>query len=102
MQLHIQSAVLTWNEDKRIRNIREHGVDFSELASFFEGYLMTVEDERVAYGEQRFQSVGLFNQGCLFVVWTLRHADETPHIISARRANRYEAQKFYEYYSKYS
>jgi len=102
MQLHIQKTVLTWDEAKRLRNLQEHRVDFADLVPFFDGCLLTGEDEREAYGEQRFQSVGFIDQDCLFVVWVLRNAGETPHIISARKAKKHEAQKWHEFFSRYS
>ena len=52
MQLHIQDAVITWNEDKRRHNIREHGIDFADLERLFEGQMLTQEDDRAAYGVQ--------------------------------------------------
>jgi uncharacterized protein len=102
MRLHIQSALVTWNESKRSKNLCDHGVDFADLEHFFDGDLLTLEDERAAYGEQRFQSVGLLKDICLFVVWALREVDERPHIISARRANKHETQAWYKRCSKQS
>jgi uncharacterized DUF497 family protein len=102
MHLHIQSAVITWDEAKRLRNRREHGVDFADLEPLFEGQVLTQEDERAVYGEQRFQSLGVVNGECLFVAWTLRNGGEVPHIISARRATKHETQAWYETFSKWS
>jgi uncharacterized DUF497 family protein len=99
MQLHIQRPVIAWDEDKRRKNLRVHRIDFKDLESFFDARLLTYEDERVAYGEQRFQSLGFVGEDCLFVVWTLRNEDETPHIISARRATKHETQGWYKYFS---
>jgi uncharacterized DUF497 family protein len=78
------------------------GIDFADLEPFFDSYLLTEQDERGAYGEQRFQSIGLVDKGCLFVVWTLRNAGETAHIISARRANKHETQTWNAIYARYS
>src|ERR1700739_3665240 len=59
-------AVSTWDEAKRDRNIKDHGIDFADLEGFFDGDLVTREDTRLAYGEPRFQSVGVFNGVPLF------------------------------------
>ena len=75
---------------------------FADLEPFFDGRILTIDDEREAYGEQRFLSVGTIKGGCLFVAWTLRKSGEIPHIISARRATKHETQDWYEYISKYS
>jgi len=62
----------TWNEAKRARNLADHGIDFADLDDFFEGDLLTREDTREAYGEIRFQSIGVLHGIVLFVVWTPR------------------------------
>ena len=64
--------VNTWDETKRRRNLNDHGVDFADLEDFFGGDLLTREDQREAYEERRYQSVGMFNGVALFVVWTPR------------------------------
>ena len=102
MQLHIQGPVLTWDEAKRRKNLRDHGIDFAGLGPFFDGLVLTHEDEWAVYGEQRFLSLGVVDGGCLFVVWTLRNSDETPHIISARRATKHETQDWYRCIAGYS
>lgn len=85
----------TWDEAKRRRNIQDHGIDFADLEGFFDGDLLTREDTREAYGERRFQSVGVFNGVALFVVWTSRgEGDDIPHFISARKAENHETQSW--------
>ncbi len=58
----------TWDESKRLRNIKDHGIDFVDLEAFFDGDLLTREHTRHDYQEQRLQSVGVFNGVALFVV----------------------------------
>ena len=63
----------TWDETKRRRNLQDHGIDFNDLEGFFSGDLLTREDTREAYGERRYQSIGL----CLTVLhfsWCGLHA----------------------------
>ena len=91
----------TWDEAKRLRNLKDHGIDFSGLVDFFDGDLMTREDTREAYREQRFQSVGVSNGVVLYVVWTPRGMDgSTPHLISARKAEKHETKKWQSRYQK--
>ena len=59
--------VNTWDETKRRRNLKDHGIDFADLGDFFGGDLLTREDVRDAYGERRYQSVGIVNGVALFV-----------------------------------
>jgi uncharacterized DUF497 family protein len=47
-----------WDEEKRITNIKERGIDFRDAALIFEGPVITKEDMRENYGEQRFRSLG--------------------------------------------
>jgi uncharacterized DUF497 family protein len=91
----------TWGEAKRLLNLAEHGVDFAGLEGFFDGDLLTREDTRMAYGEQRFQSVGVFSGVALFVVWTPRgEYGDTAHLISARKAESHEEKSWYQRYRK--
>jgi uncharacterized DUF497 family protein len=93
--------VNTWDERKRRRNLKDHGIDFADLQEFFDGDLLTREDTREAYGEARYQSVGVFNGVPLFVVWTSRDdEDEETHLISARKAEKHEYQAWLARYAK--
>jgi uncharacterized protein len=95
MHMYIQ-----WDESKRRRNLREHGVDFAGLVSFFEGEILTHEDVRYPYREHRYQSVGMAQQTVLFVVWTPGDAyGMTIRLISARKATENEAQAWFSYYA---
>ena len=64
--------MVTYDETKRRANITKHGVDMAALSGFFDGDLLTREDQREAYGEMRFQSIGWHAGEMLFVVWTPR------------------------------
>ena len=92
--------MITWDEHKRLRNLADHGIDLDELDGFFDGELLTMEDVREAYGEVRFQSVGLFQGVPLFVAWAPRGGDDVPHVISARKAVKHEEQAWHWRYSK--
>jgi len=75
-----------WDETKRQQNIRKHGIDFVGSASLFEGRALTVEDERVDYGERRFMTIGLLAGRCVSVVHT--KTDDAIRIISIRKATK--------------
>lgn len=95
------TMLITWDPSKRSSNIRRHGIDFADLVSFFDGDLLTIEDRSADYGEARYCSVGLVNGVELFVVWTPRGSDgDCPHLISARKAEKHEAQAWYTRNSK--
>ena len=84
--------MITWDENKRQQNIRLHGIDFADCATIFDNPLITREDTREAYGEQRMQSLGLLDKFVVFMVWVER--ENGPHLISVRKAKKYE-QKYY-------
>ena len=48
----------SWDERKRRLNLKEHGLDFVDAPRVFEGSTFTFEDDRFAYDEQRFVTLG--------------------------------------------
>jgi hypothetical protein len=87
--------MITWDERKRQTNLRKHGVDLALLESVFDRPMLSVEEDREAYGEPRFQSLGMWQGRVVFLVWTPR-ADDTAHLISCRYADRREAHDYFE------
>ena len=82
-----------WDENKRRRNIKKHGVDFLEAALVLASAPVILEDCRHNYGEPRYLAFGEM-KGLLFVVaFTLR--EDIIRLISARRGNARE-RKYYE------
>ena len=83
-----------WDEAKRLSNIRWHGIDFVDVLPLFDGYTVTVEDARIAYGEQRLVTLGLLQGRVLVVVHTER--GDKIRLISARKATQYEEDSYFE------
>ncbi|TAN04573.1 MAG: BrnT family toxin [Rhodanobacteraceae bacterium] len=82
-----------WSSAKRVANLKAHGLDFVDAPRVFEGLTFTFEDDRFAYGEQRFVTLGLLAGTPVSIVHT-----ETQHeirIISFRKATRREAQIYF-------
>lgn len=50
--------MITWDERKRRANIGKHGIDLADTERIFDSPLLTDEDTREAYGEQRLKSLG--------------------------------------------
>jgi uncharacterized protein len=73
-----------WDEAKRLANLEKHGIDFIDVPEVFDGNIVTIEDDRYSYGEQRFVTFGLLKGRVVAVVHTDR--DEEICIISARKA----------------
>jgi uncharacterized protein len=83
-----------WDESKRTSNLRKHGIDFSDVSTVFDGLIVTVEDERFDYGEERFVTFGLLQGHVVAVVHT--ENKDYIRIISARKATKYEQKKYFE------
>lgn len=83
-----------WDEGKRQSNIHKHAIDFIDAVAIFDGDIVTIEDNRVDYGEQRFIILGLLKGGVIVVVYTER--SKNIRIISARKATRYEQIIYFE------
>ena len=82
-----------WDEDKRLINIRKHGIDFADVPSIFELDTVTVIDDRFEYGETRYQTLGLLKTRIIMVVHT--ESETVIRIISARKANKYEEETYF-------
>jgi uncharacterized protein len=87
-----------WDEAKNLENIRKHKIDFADVSEMFDNSMLIELDDRFDYGEDRWFGIGFLGNGITVVVWTER-SNNVIRIISARRANRYERQKFKEYLS---
>lgn len=83
-----------WDESKRISNLRKHGIDFSDVPAVFGGSIVTVEDDRFDYGEERFVTFGLLQGQVIAVVHT--ESEDSIRIISARKATKYEQKNYFE------
>jgi uncharacterized DUF497 family protein len=84
----------TWDELKRLRNLRVHRLDFADVQRVFAGWTMTFRDDRFIYYEQRFVTLGFSKGKPVVVVHT--DTEETIHVISFRKATRREANQLFE------
>ena len=84
----------TWSKAKRAANLKAHRLDFVDAPLVFDGLTFTIEDDRFAYREQRFVTLGLLAGTPVSIVHT-----ETEHeirIISFRKATQREAQIYFD------
>ena len=84
----------TWDEAKRKRNLKDHGLDFVDAERVFSGPTFTYEDDRFRYEEQRFVTLGLFRGISVSIVHT--ETKDRMHIISFRKATRRETAILFE------
>jgi uncharacterized protein len=84
-----------WDEAKRDRNLRKHGIDFLRACRLFDGRpLCSYASPRE--GEQRVVSVGLLDDRLIAVVWIER--DGAIRVISVRRARHGEKAAYQALY----
>ena len=86
--------MITWDESKRKRNLKDHDIDLAEVACVFDAPMVTVEDEREQCGEQRLQSLGWFRNRVVFLVWTERN--DSARVISCRYGDKHETRAYFE------
>ncbi len=84
----------TWDETKRNRNLKDHGLDFVDTEQVFNGLTFTYEDDRFRYEEQRLMTLGLFEGIPVSIVHT--ETKDRIHIISFRKATRRETAILFE------
>jgi uncharacterized protein len=81
-----------YDDRKRALTLEQRGLDFAEAAILFEGAVLTIEDDRRNYGEQRFQTLGRLGGKIVMVVWTPRR--DARRIISMRECNAREREAY--------
>ena len=84
----------SWDEGKRRRNLKSHGLDFVGAEAIWDNFTVTREDLRQDYGESRWVTFGLLAGDVVVLVHTERDCEM--HIISLRKAEKYEARYYLE------
>ncbi len=64
--------MIEWDEDKRRRNLDEHGVDFADAGLIFDNPVIEAIDDRADYGETRYRALGHVEGDYFVVVYTWR------------------------------
>jgi len=83
----------SWDENKRRSNLIKHGFDFIDASQVFEGETLTFEDDRFAYGKQRFITLGLL-RGRVVVIAHTENQDKV-RVISMREGTKREQTIFF-------
>ena len=89
-----------WDNNKSDVCFAERGFDFAYVThAFVDPNRFIKKDTRWDYGEERYQLLGSIDQRVFFVAYTLRGS--TIRIISARKANQRETNRYENNQSKY-
>ena len=86
---------ISYDEAKRQANLAKHGIDLAECAPFFDFPMLSQEDTRDSYGEQRMQSIGWLHGQIVYLVWTER--PDSTRLISCRKATAHEARRYRQF-----
>lgn len=86
--------MVSWDAKKRLANIKSHGLDFLGCEAIWDEFTVAREDIRQSYREQRLVVFGRLNREVVVLVYTERRRG--PHIISLRRAEKYETRYYIE------
>jgi uncharacterized DUF497 family protein len=84
---------LEWDAAERRANLAKHKLDFADVEDVFHGATFTLGDERFAYGENRFITVGML-RGTVVVI---AHTEQggVLRVISMRKATRNEEEIYF-------
>ena len=87
-----------WDENKNTINKKKHGISFEEAKTvFYDDNALMISDTKHSEQEDRFLLLGTsFNANLLVVCHCYRESDTVVRIISARKANKNEAQQYFE------
>lgn len=80
---------------KRQKTLLNRRLDFDRCLEVFSGPTLEMEDTRFDYNETRYITFGLLDVRMVVVVWTPR--GNKRRIISMRKANEREKQRFRQY-----
>lgn len=85
--------MLSWDEPKRLINIAKHGYDFAGVDAIFDGPVLSWDDNRETYGEQRINLLGWLHGRVMHLTYT--DDGETLRAISLREATNHEANCYF-------
>jgi len=77
--------LIEFDPAKRDATLAERGLDFADAVEVFAGRHRSVVDDRIAYGEVRWITIGTIGGRLVVLVWTQR--GQARRIISLRKAN---------------
>lgn len=95
--VHMSALQFAWDEKKNRANARKHGVAFEEAQTvFLDERAIRFFDPDHSHDEDRFIMLGMsFQLRVLVVCHCFRENDTMIRIISARKANKQEAQDYW-------
>lgn len=84
-----------WDNAKKRVNLHKHGIDFEDVPGVFEYPMLTFEDGRTDYGEERWIGIGWMRAFVAAIVYVER-SEDLIRVVSARKATREESRSYVE------
>jgi len=84
--------MLIWDERKRRANIAKHGYDFVGVEAILDASVVSWEDAREAYGEQRICLLGWLRGQIVHLTYV--DEGECIRVISLRKAEKHEIRHY--------
>ena len=97
----MEELLFEWDDQKEIINIKKHKIDFSTAAHIFSDDCRIEKfDGKHSNEEDRFKVIGAINGHLMVIVvsYTMRNNYKVIRLISARKAEKEERDKYYGYY----
>jgi hypothetical protein len=86
----MQFEEFEWDENKRLKNLAKHKIDFEDIHDFFATSFLSKRSDR--HGEKRYIAIGALKNRIIAVVYTAK--GDCCRIISARKARRNEGEAY--------
>nr|WP_297459155.1 BrnT family toxin [uncultured Halomonas sp.] len=86
---------IEYDAAKAARTLELRGLDFARAGEVLSSDTLVYPDTREDYGEDRYITYGVLDGRVVVLVWTPRGAAR--RIISLRKANERETQRYYQY-----
>lgn len=84
--------IITYDSHKRLKTLRERGLDFEDAAEVLAADSLEFEDMRQDYGEQRIIRIGTLRGRMVMVGFVRRGA--AYHVFSMRKCNAREIKRY--------
>ena len=87
--------IFEWDQEKRKINYEKHGIYFDLAELIFQNPILSKVDQRKDYGEKRVTGLGLLSGRVVVIIFT--KIKNKIRVISLRKANRREGERYYNY-----
>jgi uncharacterized protein len=85
-----------WDNGKNQDNLRKHRISFEDVVAVFTSPMLVTVDDRFDYGEDRWIGIGMVTDIPVVVIWA-EPSENVIRIISARKANRQERERYEQF-----